>query len=117
MWDADPNEVREAINNSNVPLAQKILTKNLPVLKNIFRYLYRPGYTGDNKLPLSKWYPEEMAVKAIFEGANAVLHDPTDVMGNWRLKTNQEWANESSGHLTGTNWRKSVELLQGGKKI
>jgi hypothetical protein len=113
IWDADPTEVREAINNSNVALAQKILTKNIQVLNSIFKYLYRVGPLK----PTPDWAPDKMAVKAILEGANAVLNDPTAVSRNWRLESGQTWQNESQGHLTGTNWRTSVPMLQRGEKL
>jgi|SRR5579871_924191 len=105
IWDSDDEETREAINQSDVPLARKILARNLPVLKAILHSAYRTD-------PIAT----EQGVRTIMTGVDAVVAEPDNIENNWWLSPTRHWPIERQGHATGTIWSSaSILLAQGGK--
>lgn len=95
LWEADEDEVRTCINESDVPLARKILNHNLPMLKRMLEFSY-----GD--------YAAQHGVNAIMNGISSVIACPTDVIANWRLNPSDYWISEGKGHADYIDWRQAA---------
>lgn len=104
IWDAEPDEVRSAINNSDVALAQKILHRNLVVLEGMLTIPYGPE-------------PAKVAVNAILAGVDSIVADPTNLAHNWWLDRPHEWRGEGMGRLPGSVWRTAYPILSTGGKL
>jgi hypothetical protein len=76
MWDATEEEVRKTINEYDVRLARKILTRNRPVLEAMVRVIY-----GPSKSLIA------IAMDVIFHGISIMIDDPTDIPRNWEFGT------------------------------
>jgi hypothetical protein len=110
LWNADEDEVREAINESNVTLAQKILKRNEVMLRRMLGYTYG---VGDSKHP-----PVIKGLEAIYDGIAAIVETPTDVVKNWRLDVPSQWGYESHGRTKKhyINWGISSHWMVENKK-
>jgi hypothetical protein len=76
LWQADENEVREAINTLNVELAKRIVKQNEKALKALFA-----SFSGYGNKPM----------RLIERGARNLI--PTDMRQNWKL--NDYWSRHS----------------------
>lgn len=129
LWDAGEDEVRRAINESDVKLARDILIRNQAVMRNMIRRA-NPLWGCDNTV----WVP---AMEKLFLGGiGEVVRDPTDVEGNWwlgkesttpREKTegvfgDEKWISESYGRAHkfwpyGRIWSSAAEFVAKGEKV
>lgn len=103
VWEADDDETREAINDSNVPLARKILERNQTVLKSLLLSTYR-----GNALATT------FGLQAILTGVNSVVTDPTAIVRNWHILPSKESRNRITPPFY---WRYATPILESGKKI
>lgn len=91
IWDTTDEETRECINGGDVKLARQILHRNAKVLRDIIimSYMYPDGQEI-----------ADQGMKAIMQGAKAVLANPEAIEDNWYLNDPRQldWALETSGH-------------------
>ncbi len=80
LFECTEDEVREAINESNVALARKIIRRNLTYIRSVLLAIYTSTTKDPNGATTT-------ALRLMFEGAKNLLSD--DVEFNWRLKPNQ----------------------------
>lgn len=85
LWQAEEQEVRDAINYCDVELARKILKRN----ESLLRVMLSKQYTGFS-------LAVDYAVQAFMNGIDSVIANPTDVESNWELgdmypRTNNWW--------------------------
>jgi len=73
LWEGDDGEVREAINDSNVKLAEKIIHQNEAVFRRLIYLQYKSDTITDATMSM------------ILNGVESRVKDPTDLYKNWRL--------------------------------
>ena len=78
LWDGDEDETRTAINTTDVGLARRILLRNEKMFK---RFVERAYGVGTPTMAA--------AMRVVHEGIGAVGMDPTDVVGNWKLRKSE----------------------------
>lgn len=100
-WDAKEEETIAVINTCDVEGARAILKRNKDLLLSILKARYRnESYCN-------------YAFKAIFEGMESVIKDPSDIEKNWNL--NSIWKNHCDG--PGKNVQMTVNNKLHEKKI
>lgn len=104
VWMADPEQIREVINNNDVKTARAMLAANQHVLLgmlkqrwNDYRYLDIPSSHSKVNQGVA-----EAGVETILGGVGTVIKDPLDVEKNWHL-TDGQWLR--MGALGGSLWR------------
>lgn len=97
FWDAKEEETINVINTCNVEGARAILKRNETLMKKIINVKYSCNEMAD------------YAYKAILNGAESIIKDPSDIVGNWNLDI--EWTT----HCDGTN--KTVQRVAKNKKV
>lgn len=75
MWKADEEEILEAINNCNIPLACEILTRNEEVFKALLASFTR--YMTNKET--------DAIYNAFMFGVENLIENPDDVEGNWNI--------------------------------
>lgn len=95
-WLAPEQEVRDVINNCDVFGAQKILRRNLPILRTMLHAAWagRP----------SAWIKPmvDAALNTILNGIGVAIKDPYDIEGNWLLNKPDAWKDHCRGK--GCSW-------------
>ena len=93
-WIASEEEVEDAINNCNVKLARKILSRNQDVFLWMLKFCGRDGYPHDQTC----LYKTRKTMYDIgLHGVERIVEDPYDLEGNWKLnKDYTEWYPQSS---------------------
>ena len=94
LWDAEEDEIRHAINKSDVPVALKILKRNETMLGKMLERIY---YFYDKTSDLTH------SLDTIYGGIDEAVVAPTDVATNWYLNGNDNrWITHNG--LPGTTW-------------
>jgi hypothetical protein len=94
LWDAEEDEVRHAINKSDVPVALKILKRNEVMLEKMLDRIYY----FDPKSSQSTH-----TLDTIYGGIDEAVLAPTDVATNWYLNgDSNRWITHNG--LSGTTW-------------
>ena len=73
LWIGSDDEVREAINASDVKLATKLIHDN----ERLFRRMFEVGYGSKDIIDAS--------MSVMLNGIESKVQDPTDIHGNWKL--------------------------------
>jgi hypothetical protein len=96
LWHAEEDEIRTAINECDVRLARKILTRNEKILRRVLEKC-SPGY-----VPVDTWISAGM--RAFQEGIHAIVRDPMDVVGNWLIdeEKSSRWLREGERNIAST---------------
>ena len=90
LWDAEDDEVRQAINKSDVTLAGKLLRRNEPLLRRMIETVY-PGISEPQV---------SFTLATLYDGIGVAVEDPTAMETNWLL--DGVWARHN--HSPGTTW-------------
>lgn len=90
LWDAEDDEVRQAINKSDVTLAGKLLRRNEPLLRRMIETVY----------PRISEPQVSFTLATLYDGIGVAVEDPTAMEANWLL--DGVWA--SHNHSPGTTW-------------
>jgi hypothetical protein len=94
LWETSDEETIEVINNTDVSGARKILERNRGLLKALMLGAYGSdngrAYRTDAVADIKQLDASEAALTTIMNGIEAIVTDPMDVVGNWKLK--EDWA-------------------------
>ncbi len=102
-WNATEQETVECINTCNVDLARQILKRNETLLLRLL----------DVKLANNEC--SKFALKAIIEGMESIIDEPTDIVGNWGL--DKKWQGHCDGKNKNVHQCMSADNIMPKKKI
>lgn len=117
LWHADEGDVRIAINDNDVTLARKILERNIKMLRGVSERNYGANLDATHVLNA-----------VCFEGIEAVLRDPRDVVENWMLAASSTTSDVQNDDVWGPEgyrgyrrpglmWRTTIPAFGKGKKV
>jgi hypothetical protein len=104
LWDAEDDEVRYAINKSDVPLARKILERNERMLRMVVE-----------KVVYSVPDHVQHTLATIYEGIDVAVARPTDIEGNWKL--GKPWSIHNNASSEDTTWNGACNIMTRGGKV
>lgn len=85
FWKGSEKETIDCINNCDVKLAKKILTRNKKIMLQIIKEAYKGIPSNQHR----KIYG------VLFRGVQSLVKDPSDIKGNWELTS--AWTEHSDG--------------------
>lgn len=104
LWDAEDDEVRYAINKSDVPLARKILERNERMLRMVVEKVV---YNDPDRV--------QHTLATIYEGIDVAVARPTDIEGNWKL--GKPWSIHNNASSEDTTWNGACNIMTRGGKV
>lgn len=114
LWNAEDDETRYIINKYDVDLADRALRRNEPMLRKFLERSY--AKTQPETPTFNPQAPIDYGVRALYEGIDSVVKNPTDIEGNWGLDdTNFP---KEGFHYPSTIWRRgAMQYLAHGAKV
>lgn len=107
------DRIQHIINNCDVDKAIEFVKEHEDLFTKMFTVMY-DGYGGSYKGAAAcgsdKCYKQ--AFRLIYEGLDAIVNNPRDIMGNWQLESG-----DYLPHGEGAAWRRATEKLETGEKI